>query len=348
MKPLVIGGGLSGLALAEMLEAAGRDYLLVEARNRFGGRIKTETCGAGYFDMGPAWFWPGQPRMAAITQRLGLETFAQYADGMTCVEDHQTRVQHRHGGAAMQGSWRIKGGLAALTTALFGRLPEARKRLNTTVTRLAKTDDGIIATTDTGALIKGDRAVLALPPRIAATMDYTPVLPDVAMGSMQSIATWMAGQAKAVALYETPFWRQAGLSGAAISRHGPMVEIHDACPAEDGPYALFGFIGVPPAGRGDIEALRQQLRAQLVRLFGAQAAEPKALYIKDWAFDRHTATEADKAPLFAHPTYGLPGTMSRLWQNDLLFAGTEVAPQFGGYLEGALEAAENAFAMLQS
>ena len=58
MTVLIIGGGLSGLALAEALEAQGRKYLLLEARTRFGGRIKTEHHGAGYFDMGPAWFWP--------------------------------------------------------------------------------------------------------------------------------------------------------------------------------------------------------------------------------------------------------------------------------------------------
>jgi monoamine oxidase len=41
MRTLIICGGVSGLALAEALEAQGRDYLLVEARGRFGGRIQT-------------------------------------------------------------------------------------------------------------------------------------------------------------------------------------------------------------------------------------------------------------------------------------------------------------------
>jgi monoamine oxidase len=41
MRTLIIGGGVSGLALAEALKAQGRDYLIVEARGRFGGRIQT-------------------------------------------------------------------------------------------------------------------------------------------------------------------------------------------------------------------------------------------------------------------------------------------------------------------
>ena len=37
---LIIGGGLSGLALAVRLQAAGQDYVLVEARRRFGGYLE--------------------------------------------------------------------------------------------------------------------------------------------------------------------------------------------------------------------------------------------------------------------------------------------------------------------
>ena len=54
MQTLIIGGGLSGLALADALQAQGHDYMLVEARDWFGGRIKTEYDETGYFDMGPA------------------------------------------------------------------------------------------------------------------------------------------------------------------------------------------------------------------------------------------------------------------------------------------------------
>ncbi len=87
MKTLIVGGGLSGLALAETLEAQGHDYLLVEARSRFGGQIKTEHHAGGYFDMGPAWFWPGQPRIAALIARLNLQKFDQFADGVLTFED---------------------------------------------------------------------------------------------------------------------------------------------------------------------------------------------------------------------------------------------------------------------
>ncbi|TYB84027.1 FAD-dependent oxidoreductase [Oceaniovalibus sp. ACAM 378] len=341
MKTLIVGGGLSGLALAEALESQGHDYLLLEARPRFGGRILTQHHGGGYFDMGPAWFWAGQPRIAALIARMNLQKFNQFADGVLTFEDEQGHVQRGQGFSSMEGSWRLKGGLGMLTTALENRLPDHRKRLDAPVMKLQMSENRSTATLSDGEEIGADQVVLALPPRVAEQIAFSPALPDKAVLAMQGIATWMAGQAKAVAVYDTPFWRNEGLSGDAMSRKGPMVEIHDASPAAGGPYALFGFIGVPPQGRADEHLFRVHLHAQLSRLFGPQAAEPKQLYIKDWAFDRYTSTEADKAPLYAHPTYGLPHVMTNLWNNRLHFAGTEVAPTFGGYIEGALEAAEN-------
>ncbi|MEP3348262.1 MAG: NAD(P)/FAD-dependent oxidoreductase [Litoreibacter sp.] len=347
MQTLIIGGGLSGLALAHELEEQGHDYVLLEARSRFGGRIMTEHFDGGDFDMGPAWFWPAQPRIARWVDKLELEKFDQFSDGDLAYENEHGQVQRGRGISSMEGSWRLKGGLGALTKALADKLPSNRKRLNAVVTKLAQTDAGVTATLSNGDTISAEQVVLSLPPRVAANITYEPALTDDALGAMQNISTWMAGQAKAVAVYDTPFWRDDGLSGDAQSRFGPMVEIHDASPAHGGPYALFGFIGVPPDARADEQALRQHLTAQLTRLFGPQATNPTQLYVKDWAIDPYTATEADKAPLYAHPTYGLPQVLAGLWDNRLHFSGTEVAPQFGGYLEGALEAAENTLTILE-
>ncbi len=347
MTVLIIGGGLSGLALADALEMRGEDYSLLEARTRLGGRIKTEHHETGYFDMGPAWFWPGQPRIAALIERLNLEKFDQFSTGDLAYEDGQGRVQYGRGIASMEGSWRLKGGLGAMIQALANRVPEGRKRLDTKVTHLTRTQTGITAHLSTGDNIKAQRVVISMPPRIAANITYTPSLPHSALTSMKNIPTWMAGQSKAIAVYDTPFWRENGLSGDAHSQRGPMVEIHDASPAQGGPYAVFGFIGIPPENRTNTEAMRRGVTEQLVRLFGPQAATPKQVYVKDWAYDLNTAAKADRAPLYTHPHYGMPSSLTNLWDNNLLFSGTEVATQFGGYLEGALEAAENTLKSLE-
>lgn len=335
---LIVGAGLSGLALARALQAEGRDVIVLEARARIGGRILSPDG----FDMGPAWFWPGQPRIARLIAELGLTKFDQFATGDLCFEDENGRVERGQGFASMAGSWRLKGGLGKLTQTLADQLQPNTIRLSCEVSTLELTDTGIVATCQTGKVIRAHNVVIALPPRIAAKIGFTPALAASTLDAMQGVATWMAGQAKAVAIYETPFWRDAGLSGDAMSRHGPMVEIHDASPQSGGPYALFGFIGVPVAARQDETALESAIADQFIRLFGDQAHNPASLQIMDWAFEPYTATTADHAPLSVHPHYGLPRAMQNLWNGQLLLSGTETADAFGGYLEGALEAAEDA------
>lgn len=340
---LIVGGGLAGLRLADLLQAAGRSFRLVEARERFGGRVLGAPSGGARFDLGPSWFWPGQPRIAALIDRFGLRRFDQFASGALAYEDENGQVQHGRGFASMEGSWRLEGGLSALTDALAGALPADSLHTGNAVAALARRGDGAEATLADGTVVRARHVVLALPPRVAAArIAFDPALPAPATAAMRAVPTWMAGQAKAVAVYERAFWREAGLSGDASSRRGPMVEIHDASPARGGPFALFGFIGVPPAARMDEAALRAAITAQLGRLFGEEGARPAQLLLKDWAFDPCTATDEDRRPLHAHPRYGLPPALDGVWGDTLMFGGTEVASRFGGYIEGAFEAAEDA------
>jgi len=343
MKTLIIGGGLSGLALADRLQREGEEFCLLEARARFGGRIKTHAFDAMRFDLGPAWFWHGQPRMAAMTERFGLTIFEQFSDGNMVYEERSGRIQHVAGHGSMRGSLRLEGGLSQLIDRLVESLPPENVHLNKVVNRIEYRDDLVDVHCASGEVFKADRVVMALPPRLASNVEFFPALPEVSLSRMRDIPTWMAGQAKAVAVFETAFWRNEGFSGDAMSQHGPMVEIHDASPADAGLGALFGFIGVPPEGREDQTRLLAAVRAQFTRLFGPQAVEPLDVQIHDWAFDAFTSSELDRAPLYAHPTYGLPAVMRGYWDNRLYFSGTETAPQFGGFLEGALEAAETTF-----
>jgi monoamine oxidase len=345
----IIGGGLAGLRLADLLHQAGQSFVIIEARDRFGGRILTETIGQAGFDMGPAWFWPGQPRIAALAERFVISTFEQYSNGLARFEDGAGNVETLRGLGSMQGSLRLGGGMQSLTEALLRQIPEPQIRRGAAVTHIANASDRITLGLSDGTELTADQIVLALPPRIAFDqIEFSPPLPDEARSALRDTPTWMAGQAKAIAIYPKPFWREAGLSGDAASRHGPMVEIHDASPMDTGPYALFGFIGVPAQARTDEAQLRAAVIAQLGRLFGSEALRPEAVLLKDWAHSPFTAMSLDHAPLYAHPSYGMPEALRDLWQGKLIFGATEVAAQFGGYLEGALEAAEYAYERLKS
>ncbi len=353
---LIVGGGLSGLSLARHLDTKNRDYRLFESRDRFGGRIVTETVNSkndsGYFDLGPAWFWPGQPRMAKLISELGLQVFEQYSKGALLFEDEQGQVFKDAGYASMAGSYRFKGGFSALINAMTEQLANERLYLKSGVTEIKHSSAQLLVSIkkhdDVIETIQCNKVVLALPPRVAAdNIKYSPGLDEQVITSMRGIPTWMAGQAKIMAVYGTPFWRDSNLSGDVMSRRGPMVEIHDASPVEGGPYALFGFVGYGVNARKDREeALRHSAQEQLVRLFGEQANQPIKLILQDWAFEPETATELDAIPLGHHPAYGLADALSQIWDDRLIMGSTEIAESFGGYLEGALEASESVLKQL--
>lgn len=75
---IVIGAGLSGLSAARTLVAAGKSVIVLEARDRVGGRTLNEPLPDGHVaDLGGTWIGPTQNAVAALAKELGLETFAQ-------------------------------------------------------------------------------------------------------------------------------------------------------------------------------------------------------------------------------------------------------------------------------
>lgn len=351
----IAGAGIAGLSLAASLQQRGIDYCLAEARDRIGGRIMSVAAGdagntLGPTDLGPSWIWPGQAHIAALLNRLGIGVFEQYSDGLLVYEDELGQVRRDLDYASMAGSLRIDGGIARVTDGLAATLPGGAILLSHRVRAIREDRDGyrIELVHPSGELaVAARKVVLAIPPRlIASLIEFEPALPDTILQEMNSIPTWMAGHAKLVAFYDTPFWREQGLSGDGISRRGPLMEIHDACASNPGQGALFGFVGLAAgsAAREPSRLVGDALR-QLEKLYGAAAANPLEVVYLDWAREKFTATAADQI-IAQHPPYGMPPGMARLAQKGLLFASTEMASQFGGFIEGALEAAEGVLGRL--
>ena len=352
---LIVGAGLSGLTLATELTRRGDSYLLVEARNRIGGRILSVESGQagrapGRFDLGPSWVWPGQPRIASLLDELEIGVFEQYSKGRLVYQDESGEVRRDYDFSTMAGSLRIEGGISNITERLYDRIPGQAILLEHVVTSIvwAENEFSVRVQTPTGGItITAKRILLAVPPRlIAENIEFSPGLSDDIRASLASIPTWMAGHAKLFAVYEKPFWRDMGLSGDGISCCGPLMEIHDASPAGADSGALFGFVGLPVGSPSrEPGSLKAGALAQLRQMFGTAAADPIEVIIQDWGKEACTAVAADQSTTH-HPRYGLPQALLPLADRGLLFASTETAPQFGGFIEGALEAAEIALGKL--
>jgi monoamine oxidase len=79
---IVVGAGYAGLAAGLALQKAGKNILLLEARNRCGGRILTEYFSEqDYTDLGGQWIGPGHERMYQLAAEYGIETFHTYDSG---------------------------------------------------------------------------------------------------------------------------------------------------------------------------------------------------------------------------------------------------------------------------
>ncbi|XP_060626210.2 amine oxidase [flavin-containing] B [Anolis sagrei] len=73
---VVIGGGISGLSAAKLLFDSGLNVVVLEARDRVGGRTFTvRNKHVKYVDLGGAYVGPTQNRILRLSKELGLETY---------------------------------------------------------------------------------------------------------------------------------------------------------------------------------------------------------------------------------------------------------------------------------
>ncbi len=78
----VVGAGLAGLTAARRLSQAGRSVVVLEARDRVGGRVWTKTSRDGVpVDMGACFIGPRHDRMHALTKEMGVTTFTTFVGG---------------------------------------------------------------------------------------------------------------------------------------------------------------------------------------------------------------------------------------------------------------------------
>lgn len=349
VEHLIIGGGISGCAMAQQLAKYQLDFKLIEAQTNLGGRIQSTPQG---LDLGPTWYWPHQHSVKALLSELQLDTFDQYTQGDYVYQQaHNTEISRGRDAQTML-SHRVVGGMGAIINALSKTIPADNIVLNCPVTHITKQDELWQVILSNGDSLICKHLWLAMPPRKVAQLLNKSVLSTTLISHLQDQQTWMSAQAKFVAEYETPFWRDAGLSGQGFSQVGPMVEINDASAIENestsasvcvsdnaSPAALCGFIGVPALSRKTID--KQQIInaciAQLGKLFGEAALSPISTHYIDWANNEYISTSADINEPSQHAHFDQARFKAELNRLNLGLIGSEFSQTEPGYIEGALE-----------
>jgi monoamine oxidase len=83
----IVGAGMAGLSAALELQRAGRSFVVVEARDRAGGRLESlQLDGGAWIDVGGQWVGPTQDRLYALAAEHGAQTFPTWTAGENVVE----------------------------------------------------------------------------------------------------------------------------------------------------------------------------------------------------------------------------------------------------------------------
>jgi monoamine oxidase len=349
LETAIVGGGLCGLALAASLTAQQRPFALFEARSRLGGRVLSEPSAKADMrvDLGPTWYWPDtQPGMVRLVADLGLLSFPQHDEGAVLrLHDYDKRADIASHESVHAGARRVVGGMVSITEALALKVPAEAFHLEYVLTTIIDRGDHVelhFKHDGQTVVVDARRVVLTMPPRIVEErIRFEPDLDSKLVEAMQDTYTWMAGEAKAVIVYDKALWREQGRSGNAFVLHEQAVlgEIFDACDDTGKGAALGGFVALAASLRESFKAgLPMLLGNQMGQVFGPEL-EHGEQHFKDWAADEFTCSRRDLIPPDEHPHYGNPYLRQALWDGRLFFGGSETASYAGGYMEGALDAA---------
>ena len=110
---IVIGAGLSGLSAARELVKMGKHVLVLEAKDRVGGRTYTIEDEGLMWDLGGQWVATSQPHIMRTLEELGIETYPQYIEGNKVMQtkDGKVTVYSDEGFGNLPLGWRDVGSL---------------------------------------------------------------------------------------------------------------------------------------------------------------------------------------------------------------------------------------------
>jgi monoamine oxidase len=246
------------------------------------------------------------------------------------------RLIDTEGGAQQD---RLDGGAQLLPLGLAERLGD-RVRLGAPVSAIAAGSGSVLASAGDLA-VEAERALVALPRALVSRIAFDPPLP--ARHRLLAERLLPGRLTKCMALYERPFWRDAGLSGEAVTDAGPVTLTFDSSPRDGSTGVLLGFVGGPEAdemaGLG-AEERRTAVVECLARLFGRDARRPLAYAEREWSAEEWSG--GGPTSNFAPGGWTACGAALREPVGRVHWAGTETATVWSGYMEGALQAGERA------
>ncbi|MGP9608475.1 putrescine oxidase [Glutamicibacter sp. BW80] len=206
--------------------------------------------------------------------------------------------------------------------------------LENPVLKLEWSEDGVIAH-GANISVKAKKAVIAVPPNLYSRISYVPALPRKQLITHQHHSMGLV--IKVHAVYETPFWREAGLSGTCFGPSSLVQELYDNTYTGESTGTLVGFISDVNADAMwelNEEDRKEQILQGICEFLGEKALEPKVFYLSDFGAEEWTRG--------AYATSYDLGGLSRFGatQNDnvgpLYFSSSDLAGEGFQHVDGAV------------
>lgn len=336
---IIIGGGLTGLTLAHLLQEKNISFIILEGRNRLGGRIHTlYKEEKAPMEMGATWLGKKHTHLIQLLEKLGLDIFVQELSGRAIYEPLSTSppqlVSLPHN---PEPSYRIKGGTSTLIKKLESLIPAEAIHLSSKVNAVSKEGNEMIVQCENESF-QSQKVVSTLPPYLLnQTIDISPELPSPTTSIMNETHTWMGESIKIGLYFKEPFWRDEKLSGTIFSNVGPIPEFYDHSNFEDNLFALKGFLNGSYYSVSKEERLDIILK-QLRKYYGKLVDEFIDYEETVWSQERFTFSPY-QGHILPHQHNGHPIFQKLHHDGQFFIAGSETSSHFPGYMNGAVASA---------
>jgi monoamine oxidase len=234
---------------------------------------------------------------------------------------------------------RIVGGTQQIPIRMAQELGN-RVVLSSPVRKITQLKDRVVVDSDKLTAI-GQRVIVAIPPPLAGRLQYEPALPADRDQLTQRYP--MGSVMKVIAVYDKPFWRDAGYTGQVVSDIGPAQVTFDNTPPKGTPGALMAFVEASASRQLDAvstDELKAKVLDNFAKYYGEKARTPTAFYEKRWDNDVwHRGCPVCFTPPGVLLDYG---PAIRRPAGRIHWAGTETATYWNGYMDGAVRSGERA------
>ena len=296
--------------------------------------MKTDE-GKFVFDLGFKAVWAAEPGDVSLLHALFYVTAA----GNARTPGSFDRLINVEGGAQER---RFVGGAQQVSIRVARALGRGRVMLSSPVRAIEQAGRGVRVLTDVLA-IDARRVIVAIPPAMTAAIRFSPDLPSMRAQLVQRFP--QASAIKFEAVYDRPFWRDAGLTGQFTADNGPVGVTFDNSPPDGKRGVMLGFLEGDDArewSQRPDRVRRAAVLGQFAAAYGPRAARPKLVIQHNWANDPHIRG--------CYEGFLPPGVLSSYgpWIRKPIgrvhWAGTETSTLWTGYMDGAVRSGERAAA----